>query len=58
MSKLCVQVSSLTYCFYCIYYSIVWGHYQYYQQILKLLTHIALCEHVYDNGTKIVKSKF
>ena len=25
----------------------VWGHYQW---ILKLLTHIALCEHVYDNG--------
>ena len=25
----------------------MWGHYQW---ILKLLTQIALCEHVYDNG--------
>ena len=34
---------------------IVWGHYQWKS---KLLTQIALCEHVYDNETQIVKPKF
>ena len=32
----------------------VWGHYQW---ISKLLTQIDLCQHVYNNGTQIVKPK-
>ena len=50
-----VYVNSLPYCFYYIYSGIAWGHYQW---ISKLLIQIALCEHVYDNGTQIVKPKF
>ena len=45
-------------CYYCFYYicsGIVWGHYQW---TSKLLTQIALCKHVYDNGTQTVKPKF
>ena len=33
----------------------VWGHYQW---ISKLLTRIAVCEHVCDNGTQIIKPNF
>ena len=33
----------------------VWGHYQW---MSKLLTQIALCKHVYDNRTQIVKPKY
>ena len=50
-----MEVSSLPYFFYYIYSGIVWEHYQW---ISKLLTQIALCEHVYDNGKQLLNRNF
>ena len=53
--SLTVEVSSLPSCFYYNYSGIVWAHYQW---MSKLLTQIALCEDVHDNGKQIAKPKF
>ena len=55
IDSLTVEVSNVPYCFYYNYSGIVWGHYQW---ISKLLTQIALCKNVHDNGKQIVNPKF